>query len=79
VRRAASELSTQSWVSALPWARYSRAWARQSSLSASLATRASTVRPASYSATTARTSERSASGMAAVWAPVTSAGAVVVT
>jgi hypothetical protein len=55
VRSAAAEVSIQGGTSSWPCAWYSRAWMRHSSLSASLASWASTVSWTSYSSTSSRT------------------------
>ena len=54
VASAARLLSIHRWTLSTPWWRYSTAWTRHSSLSASRATIASRVSPASYSATRGR-------------------------
>ena len=57
-----------------PISRYSTAWSNISSLSASLAHRASRDSPRSYSLTAARTRSRDRSGIFAVWSAVMSRG-----
>src|SRR5690606_36524098 len=67
----ARELSIQGCTCWYPAARYSRAWSRHSSRSASLAQRASGVVRSSYSATAPVTVRAAASGSRATWSRVT--------
>lgn len=66
VTRARRDESIQPWTDVLPAARYSTAWMRHSSLSASWAQTASTVLLASYSDTASRTVFAAMSGRCAV-------------